>query len=768
MIRIGWLSPLTPKSGVGTFTHALSQQFPREFDGEKIDLTLLYTANNVLYASDKRVIEIQGWEGFENILGLFDIVVYNIGNNSVHHDDIFRLARRVPGIIVFHDYVYQHYVADQCLFKMESSASYASLLLKFGTPDAINTLRNSRITSRVDRPIYGPWDTEFASQVPMSAPFAKMGSAVVVHSQYAKDEVQRHFSGPVLKLGMPFDQKSTLTVEEIEMWKERVAISTQFKALFFGHIIPTKSLDLVLEAIADSDFLRTHLKLVIAGFPGAPAYIDQLRSTVSGSRLESVVTFEFDVSERRLKALSDQADLFINLRYPNTEGASVSLVEQMAAGKPVVVYNSGCYAEVPDDGAIKISAIGSSDAIRLELEAALARPENLISIGTKARQHVIELSCSEYVRRFLTFVREHKGMLQERTRLSTRQLVAYPTMNPPIFDQDTDWLEGLADTRLSFDLLDRGLAPIDPSLIFSLSNEDLAAYIAIAILGTPRSDSLLTAVTVYLETVSKAQIFWDISFFHLLAAAIFDKDESAIARLRALGPITRLDLWKIVSELPSTPFRQAASLMLTGNLLDQAGSESASADAASGFPPHLRIASDIEKHKRKVDEQHWAPIIKWLETVLPDIPSANFRDTGLGQLDLRDGTRVGLLGVYDFDDSGVWTQGTLSFVAMAAAPFERDVEIKYMVPATEMMGPQTLRFFHLGAAFDVEDVVVDNGDVQTAKIRLAEAPDYGAGHCPAAIIAIESDFSICPSELGINDDNRDLGVQIFSVKVHRL
>lgn len=41
MIRIGWLSPLTPKSGVGTFTHAISQHFPSEFNGEEVDLTLI-------------------------------------------------------------------------------------------------------------------------------------------------------------------------------------------------------------------------------------------------------------------------------------------------------------------------------------------------------------------------------------------------------------------------------------------------------------------------------------------------------------------------------------------------------------------------------------------------------------------------------------------------------------------------------------------------------------------------------------------------------
>ena len=134
MLRIGWLSPLTPKSGVGTFSHALSQQFPSTFDGQELDLTLLFVANDTLYASDKRTIQAQGWEGFENVLSLFDVVVYNIGNNIAHHGVIFQLLRRVSGVVIFHDYVYQHYIADECLNRLSSPSSYAALLLKHGGP----------------------------------------------------------------------------------------------------------------------------------------------------------------------------------------------------------------------------------------------------------------------------------------------------------------------------------------------------------------------------------------------------------------------------------------------------------------------------------------------------------------------------------------------------------------------------------------------------------------------------------------------------------
>ena len=63
--------------------------------------------------------------------------------------------------------------------------------------------------------------------------------------------------------------------------------------------------------------------------------------------LKEIVRFETGVSDARLVELAGDADLFINLRKPNTEGSSASLVEQLDTGRPVVVLDSGCYGEVP-------------------------------------------------------------------------------------------------------------------------------------------------------------------------------------------------------------------------------------------------------------------------------------------------------------------------------------------------------------------------------------------------------------------------------------
>ena len=194
-LRIGWLSPLTPASGIGTFSHAITSKLPTRVDGEEIDLTLLYPDHAVLHHGSRRSIRIEDTDSFRNVLELFDLLVYNIGNNTEHHELIFRLLRTHPGIVVCHDYVYQHYLADRSMHNGRSFASFAALLMKFGDGDTGPYLARSRITSRLGKVRYSPWDSDASALQPMSEAILDLGSALVVHSRFARKHAEKRFEG---------------------------------------------------------------------------------------------------------------------------------------------------------------------------------------------------------------------------------------------------------------------------------------------------------------------------------------------------------------------------------------------------------------------------------------------------------------------------------------------------------------------------------------------------------------------------------------------
>lgn len=665
-------------------------------------------------------------------------------------------------MIVFHDYVYQHYLADQCVSRVKSVSSFGALLLKFGPRSALRTLRNSRITSRLERPIYSPWDTDYASQVPLSSPFAKMGSAAIVHSRYAEDEVRRHFSGPLLRLGMPFDQKPTVSRQDGELWAERVAGATQFKALFFGHINPTKSLDLVLEAIADSEYLRGHLKLTIAGFAGSQDYLKRLTTLTAIHRLDSVVTFELNVSDSRLRDLSNSTDIFINLRFPNTEGASVSLVEQMIVGKPVLIYDTGCYADVPDDAALKVDVVGNTDEIRLTLEQALVDTGRLISIGQEARKHVSKLSCDDYVRQILDFVTQHRALLQDRTKLGSIQRVAAPRESLTVKAEESEWLGGLAEARLSFDFLDKGLAPVDPALIFGFTAVELAEYIAVSIIGAPTLDNLIQALVNYVKTVPRALAYWDIDYLRLLTAAIFDGSPNAFERLRHLAPVARLDLWHILSELPPKAFHRAACLMLTGHPLDADSAAEVELGIEAGLPVQLLLAAqsglmpDSPRIGSGFDDLSWLHSMPIDVSVRLDVPASE------GPIDLNDPSQVMLIGTYAQEETGVvWTRGRVSFIVCGAGAGDR-VNLAFRT-LTAGVGPRRVCIYELGCQPGFETVVM-NDDVHWACVELAKRSTVDSADDPA-IIVIQVDSSIRPCDVGLGEDGRQLGIHLITLNL---
>jgi glycosyltransferase involved in cell wall biosynthesis len=102
-------------------------------------------------------------------------------------------------------------------------------------------------------------------------------------------------------------------------------------------------------------------------------------------------------------AVLREADLCINLRYPNSEICSLSLLEQMAFGKPVLVLNSGIFGEVPENCVVRISLENEKEDIARKLE-------QLIDCGFEKTgwnaEAFVNANCTlqQYCERFTKFV----------------------------------------------------------------------------------------------------------------------------------------------------------------------------------------------------------------------------------------------------------------------------------------------------------------------------------------------------------------------------
>ncbi len=394
--KIAWLTPFGPRSDVGAHSSAVVEAIHRRAPEFDCEISLFIQKNGTNYRSCAQQFTLD--EGFDpRILNLFDVNVYNIGNNQENHSFINKLALTKSGIVVVHDIVMQHYVAWTIFEKLRFPKHYVDLMVRYYGRDALDVLDASRITLRNEHTRYAPWDTQHALSFPLLEPFLEKATAIVVHSQFASDIVSSISDTRQLRLFLPSDKKNVAApVPKTGSGKVSFAV--------LGHVGASKHVHLCLDAFHESALLRQRGHLVVVGGGNDKDYIAQLKQSVRDGGLAGHVSFYLDASEDRLLQVKAETDVYINVRYPNTESASGSLAEQMACGAPVIVYNTGCYVEVPDDCVYKIFDVGSVRPLMAAMEDLLLDPAKRQSMGASALAYSAKRTADTYARRFLEFV----------------------------------------------------------------------------------------------------------------------------------------------------------------------------------------------------------------------------------------------------------------------------------------------------------------------------------------------------------------------------
>jgi glycosyltransferase involved in cell wall biosynthesis len=154
--------------------------------------------------------------------------------------------------------------------------------------------------------------------------------------------------------------------------------------------------------LANPDIAKRVRYLVIGDFGGP--YGDYLYSLAQGSLKGCLYLLGYQSNEM-MEAYLQKADFCVNLRYPNSEVCSKSLIDQMAYENPVIVLNQGIFHEIPNDCVVKIQLenelIDMADAFRYLLDNEGMRHE----IGSQAL-HFIEENCTPevYATRFKSFL----------------------------------------------------------------------------------------------------------------------------------------------------------------------------------------------------------------------------------------------------------------------------------------------------------------------------------------------------------------------------
>lgn len=758
---LAWLSPFSKASDVSAFSKCVLSALANPEICPELACSLLVNDCGTRYWTDLPAAGLESFAANPDMLRIFDFVVYNLGNNHENHHLINKMAIQAPGVAIIHDMVMQHYLAWALFEKRGRPDLYAQMMADHYGEKALDVVEWSGICQDAGDPYYAPWDSPHAQSFPLSEAFASSAAALVVHSAFAETAVKRFFKGPVLRLQLPYDQKPALSARQVEEWAAASRRKQICSIVAFGHISRSKCLDLVIRAFAVSELLRARAQLRIVGYPGDRQHVGELRALVSAHGLGELVHMEFGVSNERLLEVKAEADIFVNLRWPNTESASGSLIEQLNTAKPAIVFNSGCYADLADDAALKLPPGSSAEAVAREIEKLVLDPELRIRVGAAGFRHARRIGSQEYAAGLRDFLLANREMLRRRRLYMAAgccEIVAPAKA-------DEAWITDLARARRNL-RQGRDLDPgPDPVPFGTLAPEALERFIANGLFRDPQNAALRAELASLLRTTARIALFQTVS-------SAYELWRIARAGEMAAAPALLTDdrAWRLLAALGDAVFISACYASLLGRQAIPLEIENYEGRLRRGetYEAVLREFMTSEEfawrrcatHQRRALEScvaRLADLVRFMRHAPPPVAVGSEIVFGWHN---PNSVRYLAGSWYELEAEGVWSKGS---VAELAFQLERQIPQPVVIEADLRLGAALV-------ATPQEIEVLCNGESRV--VRRVDHADFIEVSFPvpaedpkAITLVLDSRRSLCPAEAALGDDMRSLGVCLRRIRV---
>lgn len=356
-------------------------------------------------------------------IGVYDLGIYQLGNNAVFHGQIYRLAVTSPGLVVLHDLALDGLVLG---------------LAAKGDPAALAAAREAAsLRSRVT-------DPDMAMHEPLRsvwcAAVARASRGIVVHSEFCKKYLESvGVRTPIFTVPHPVvDDEASIRRAEPRARELRApleAAGARTIVVAPGDVNEAKCLPALVEAIATLPE-DVHAVLVGRRIPGT-----DIAAAIAAHGVEDRVTVHHDVPDEDFRAWLAAADIAVDLRFPHRGEVSGSLAMAMVAGVPTLVSATGTYLDIPEDLVVRV-APGPADPAELAERIIELRddPERRARIGAAASARMALLRNSDATARGY-----------EEAILATREIVGDPTR--PLL---TRWAESLAAIGIDDALVQEG------------------------------------------------------------------------------------------------------------------------------------------------------------------------------------------------------------------------------------------------------------------------------------------------------------------------
>ena len=333
--RIAFWTPLPPqKSGIADYSADLLEPLSQAYDIEVfIDKGCLPTQNLLNRYT------IQHYQAFErrHRQKPFDTIIYQIGS-SFYHLYMYDALRKHPGITVLHDLTWSYTLY----------AKYAGLnqIDQFKQALAATEGRQARVEfEQIEQQAgeqYHQAVERFLNRHYMLKGIVEQSKELIVHCDLFEQELKQLYpnaSISTVPLGMT-DPWIGIPSQNSQLVRDQLGLaSSTFVVGTFGIVDRVKRIDVCILAFAQ--FIQQHPDacLLIIGQQPDATYVRELQHLVSSLGLNTNISFGDYVSKDEFRGLLLACDVTVNLRYPSRKQMSGSLMQAVAAGKPVIITN---------------------------------------------------------------------------------------------------------------------------------------------------------------------------------------------------------------------------------------------------------------------------------------------------------------------------------------------------------------------------------------------------------------------------------------------